>query len=150
MSARFWAKTDRSGGDSACWPWLRATVRGGYGYFRWGNRMGYAHRVAWELVRGAIPDGMRVLHRCDNPPCCNPAHLFLGTHADNMADRQAKRRQVRGESHGGARLTIEDVVAIRSRYASGDVTQAELGQVFGISHQQVSRIIRREKWKAET
>ena len=95
LDERFWAKVDRASSD-ACWPWLATHGRFGYGEFKVGGRSGRsvkAHRVAWELTHGPISDGLFVLHRCDNPPCCNPGHLFLGTHADNMRDMAQKGRQ---------------------------------------------------------
>lgn len=98
-ACRFWDKVC-FGQPDACWEWAGAR-KGSQGYGEFGvNRMpATAHRVAWELTHGPIPDGLFVLHRCDNPPCCNPAHLFLGTHQDNMADRDAKGRVAHGDAH---------------------------------------------------
>lgn len=79
--------------ESACLTWSGARSKGGYGQKRVEGRVLYVHRLAWEEAYGPIPDGLFVLHRCDNPPCYEPTHLFLGTNADNMADRDAKRRQ---------------------------------------------------------
>ncbi len=91
MTEKFWSRVDKSGGANACWPWTGSRLPTGYGqvYQAGGQRL-LAHRTAWELENGPIPDGMRVLHHCDNPPCCNPGHLFLGTDADNMNDRDQK------------------------------------------------------------
>ena len=89
--ARFWPKVDRSGGLGACWPWTGATGDRGYGHFWDGARYRHASRVAWILTH-EDPGPLFVLHRCDNPPCCNPAHLFLGTHQDNMDDMTEKGR----------------------------------------------------------
>lgn len=102
---RFWSKVDRGGGPDACWLWTAHKTRGGYGQLRVDGHQATAHRVSWELAHGPIPPGHGyhgtcVLHRCDNPPCCNPSHLFLGTNADNMADMKAKGRQARGDTHG--------------------------------------------------
>jgi HNH endonuclease len=89
---RFWSKVDRSGGAVTCWPWT-GWKRGGYGRLRVeGRKQVSAHRFVWETVHGTIPDGLGVLHRCDNPCCCNPKHLFLGTPLDNARDRDAKGR----------------------------------------------------------
>lgn len=90
--ARFWIRVDGSAGDDACWPWLGARDPKGYGQAgkRW-----RAHRVAMFLTNGPIPPGMFVCHHCDNPPCCNPAHLFIGTVTDNMRDCAAKGRTSR-------------------------------------------------------
>lgn len=99
---RFWRKVDKSGGPDSCWIWLGFTDRNKYGKFDMalptsGTKSVYAHRFSWELVNGPIPTGdhhgtMCVLHRCDNPSCCNPSHLFIGTHKDNMYDCIAKGR----------------------------------------------------------
>jgi len=85
----------------ACWVWLASTVGAGYGHFSLaGGRKILAHRFAWEQSKGAIPDGLKVLHRCDNPPCCNPNHLFLGTQADNVHDMMQKGRHRVGNKKG--------------------------------------------------
>lgn len=110
---RFWTTVDRSAGPDSCWP-SRLRKRGGYGQASRNGRMTGAHRLAYEFSIGAVPDSLFVLHRCDNRPCCNPAHLFVGTNADNMADMVAKGRsnKPRGDANGsrkpGARLVRGD------------------------------------------
>lgn len=97
----FWSKVDKSGGPDACWPWTAHTRRRGYGCIRLPGRNVVAHRYAWALTHGAEPTPDRfVCHRCDNPPCCNPAHLFLGDAAANMADMASKGRAATGDRHG--------------------------------------------------
>lgn len=88
---RFWRRVGR-GGDDACWPWDHPHAIHGYGEVQFNGRPARAHVVAWTLTNGAVPDGCHVLHRCDNPPCCNPAHLFVGTQQVNVADMHAKGR----------------------------------------------------------
>lgn len=88
---RFWENVDIRGEDE-CWEWRLARTSLGYGDLQWGEHTVYAHRVAWELTNGPIPDRMCICHHCDNPPCCNPAHLFLGTQRDNVQDSITKGR----------------------------------------------------------
>lgn len=104
-----------------------------------------SHRAAWELTHGPVPDGLFVLHRCDNPPCCNPAHLFLGTRGDNNRDARAKGRHVHGERVGTAKVTENEVILMRG-LAAGGILQKDLALIFGLQKMQVSRIVRRERW----
>jgi hypothetical protein len=104
------------------------------------------HRRAYEEDRGPIPKGLLVCHRCDNSLCVNPDHLFLGTDADNSADKVAKGRQARGVTQGQAKLTEEDVHAIRARYALGDISQRDLAAIFGVSQTLVRLIVNRKIW----
>ena len=163
---RFWSRADRSGGSDACWPWLQSLGSGGYGIWRIAigrnrTKTFRAHRMAWEMGNGAaIPPGIWVLHRCDNRPCCNPAHLSLGTRADNVADMVAKGRQAkgdrnssrsrpdklaRGSTNGRAKLSESDCVRIRSLRQSG-VTLREIAGIFGINDSHVSRIAKGKRW----
>lgn len=160
LETRFWHYVDKSNPDG-CWPWLSTRTDKGYGQIRAGGkprRYLLAHRLSYEMVRGPIPEGMVICHRCDNPPCVNPAHLFLGTHSDNMQDMLAKGRGLkgvpshpnsvrRGESNGSAKLTAEEVGVIRERYASGGVAYASLGEAYGVTAGMIWRIVRRKAWR---
>lgn len=92
--AHFWSKVDKSGGEDACWPWIRGRMLTSYVITRHNGRAMSAHRVAYTLAKGPIPPKLFVCHACDNPRCCNPRHLWTGTHVENMADKQKHRRAV--------------------------------------------------------
>lgn len=130
-----------------CQLWLRST-RNGYGQVFWQGRIIYTHRAAWECERGAIPDGMCVLHRCDNPPCRNIDHLFLGTHADNTADKVAKRRYAgggpRGEMSSFAKLTEIEILEIRA--VATDVPQRVIAATYRVHQTTVSKIRSGKTW----
>jgi hypothetical protein len=136
-----------SPGGNGCIEWTKARSTFGYGRITRGARgagWAFTHRVAWELANGPIPDGMCVLHRCDNPPCCNPDHLFLGTLSDNTQDMIAKGRgsghRPSGEAHPDARLSDTDVAEMR-RLAPSVGNYAELGRLFGVSKQHARNIV---------
>ena len=152
---RFWSYVDRSAGPDACWPWTRSKLKFGHGQIggqsgdvRW---MYPSHRVAYALHHGLVPEGQCVLHHCDNPPCCNPKHLFLGTRVDNMADMNAKGRHNyrthRGTDHGNAKLTDGDVREMRRAYAAKEATQCGLATRFGLTQATVWAILHRKTWK---
>jgi hypothetical protein len=149
---RYLAKVDRRGPDE-CWPWTASRNTFGYGTFKGdvvnGKQEQLAHRYGYRLLVGPIPDGMHVCHSCDTPPCQNPAHWFVGTHADNHADKVRKGRQSRvrfsGEANPHAKLTAADVAAIRERCAAGE-TQESVAQDFGVQQPAISRIIRGARW----
>ena len=142
---RFWRNVDRKGANE-CWEWKGAKIRTGYGRFKVGGKMVYTHRWSYERYRSEIPDGMFVCHHCDNPACVNPLHLFLGTQADNMADRDAKGRQIKGEAHSGAKLTEADVVAIKRRLQAGGETHKAIATDYGVSQRLISRINTGRQW----
>lgn len=133
-----------------CWLWTGATHAFGYGVIcvRHGKGNMVAHRAMWIEHNGPIPDGLQVLHKCDNPPCCNPDHLFLGTKKDNMQDMISKGRQKhdKGEKASKARLTERDVVDLR-RLALGGIARKELERIYGLTKSGVAAIIRRRAWK---
>jgi hypothetical protein len=147
LAVRLWLKVDKRGPDE-CWPWLAHRDKDGYGRIRLGGRGSpdvQASRVVWEVTYGPIPEGLCVLHRCDNPPCCNPAHLFLGSDADNRADKIAKRRHSAGLTHGRLRINREQGAEILVLWAHG-VTQREIAEHYGVSSQLISLVCLRKTW----
>ena len=128
--------------------WTAGTTRAGYGRFQVGGRPVYAHRLAWELANGPVPDGLHVLHRCDVRRCCTDDHLFLGTNADNNADMHTKGRGVFvcGSKHGMAKLTEAQAVEVFN--AGG--TQQDIAERHGICRSQVSHIKNRKNWAHAT
>jgi hypothetical protein len=142
---RFWANADRPHGPDECWPWKNSTAAGGYGMIRTKAGRLKAHRVAYRLAHGPLTEGMSVCHTCDNPACVNPAHLYQGTHKQNMRDRAARGRggDLRGERNGRARLTDDDIRAIRA----SDATNVALAAAFGVSDVMVSKVRRGVAWR---
>lgn len=140
----FWNKIDIRLEDE-CHPWKGSLDKDGYGVFSVGKRKLKAHRVAWELSNGKIPVGMCVCHKCDQRSCCNKKHLFIGTHADNMADCKDKGRTCQGARHGGSKLTEDQVREIASCYFSGE-TQSSVSKRFGVSQRVVSAIVLGKSW----
>lgn len=149
---RFWDKVLKV--ENGCWEWQAARDKDGYGKFGQNRKDLRAHRVAYKLMVDEIPDGVHVLHRCDNPPCCNPDHLFLGTNTDNMRDKMAKGRdnswKVSGENNVDAKLTNYDILAIRLEYAMGGNTQRKIGAAYGVSQSAIYLIVNRKNWKHVT
>lgn len=143
---RFREKVDKRGPDD-CWEWTGYRDKKGYGRFYDCNGVLYqANRVAYAITDGDTD--FCVLHHCDNPPCCNPNHLYAGTDADNARDRDKRGRaaDTRGEDNGRAKLTEDDVREIR-RLRAGGWLQCEIAEEFGIIRQQVSRICNCKQWK---
>jgi len=144
LSTRFWSKVDIKDPDQ-CWPW-EAGTRKGYGVIRVDGHDVQAHRVSWELYNEqSVPDGMMVLHECDNRKCVNPYHLFLGTHKENMDDRDVKGRQVQGERVHSAKLTSSDVRYIRK--VAHRFSCAALRKRFDVGQTTLREIIIGHTWK---
>lgn len=140
----FWKYVEPIMDDRGCWEWRGGLGRFGYGAMNVNGKTQRAHRVAWTIHRGDVPEGLCVLHRCDNPPCVNPAHLFLGTYLDNVRDMDEKGRRKSnpryGKENGNAKLTSEQAAEIVRRYNSGEKGTA-LAREFGMSQPRVSAII---------
>jgi hypothetical protein len=159
LEERFWDNVgpiDKNG----CWAWKGSKFRFGYGKMNHKNKAIAAHRVSWLIHNGGIPDNLCVLHSCDNPPCTNPKHLFLGSHADNAADRNKKGRQARGDRQGSrlhpesllrgsrhqnSKLTEQVVIRIRKERKGGE-TQQSLANKYRVSRSTISQIVRRKTW----
>lgn len=146
---RFWKKVDKRT-DGECWPWLGAkNNHSGHGHFmlrsKPDKKLVMAYRFMWMITFGRIPADMCICHRCDNPSCVNPAHLFLGTQADNLRDMREKGRQAVGEQCGKHLLTADDVIALRIQAALG-VSQTELAQRFNTVQSHVSKIVSGQRW----
>lgn len=153
VADRFWTKVDRRE-PNECWLWTAAIhADTGYGAFGWPclkSKSGWknvdAHRAAWELVFGFNPGCLDVLHTCDNPPCVNPGHLFLGTNKDNMLNMVLKGRSCRGEKNAKSKQTADRVALIRRSRASGE-SRASVADRFGMSLSGVDSIVYRKTWK---
>lgn len=148
----FWAKV-RIGGPNECWEWTGARNVRGYGNVRINKKYEKAHRLAWEFAHSHIPDGLWVCHICDNPPCCNPAHLMLGTPRANFVDMVLKRRaklrdnKAVGERNANAKLSAPDVIEIRRSYSMAEANQRQLAERYGVTPTVISSIVRGRTWR---
>lgn len=151
--------------------WKDALTDSGYGHVTYHQRQWKASRLAWALAKGPVPEGLWVLHKCDNPPCCNPGHLYLGTLDDNTRDMMTRRRHAsqnrtgympsgdehparkhpermaRGEQNGSARLTAGNVLAIRAEWDAGGMTLAALAARYGVAKSTINFIVQRKTWR---
>jgi Autographiviridae endonuclease len=136
---------------SGCWLWTGAKFRKGYGAIGRGKDAEgnlRANRASWILHVGEIPDGLQVLHKCDNPPCVNPAHLFLGTNLENRLDMVNKGRGCKGERHHCSKLTEDDVFEIRNFYRQ--LPRVPVSKLFGVSRQAIDFVLSKKNWKHAT
>lgn len=160
LTERFWSKVDKTSHPNGCWIWTGSRGRRGYGNFAIIEGKGVmrsilAHRLSYELANGEFSDDLCVLHKCDNPPCVNPDHLFLGTRYDNVQDMRAKGRQryighpgssgAQGEHHGNSKLTNETVRHIRALHKNG-LSYSKLATQFSVNKSTIERIVLRKSW----
>ncbi len=142
---RFWTFVDKR---ADCWLWTGACSGDGYGAFTLRHHvMISAHRFAYQIQIGPIPDGEHVLHRCDIKVCVRGEHLFLGNSRINSDDKVAKLRHSYGSSHGRAKLVEADIIAIRREYAAGDISQTTLARYYGVNQTIISDIVRHVTWR---
>ena len=144
---KFWQCVDFGIGDD-CWLWTGTKTDAGYGTVVFKGERTTAHRIAYKLTKGEIPNGLVLMHKCDNRPCCNPAHLKPGTQKQNLADMHAKGRQGDcrnfGGKNGNTRITFEKCEEMRRLHNEQNITQTALAKMFGLGQSHVSRIIRHE------
>ncbi len=135
----FWKKVDVKS-DNECWEWMGRKLKKGYGQFDYRGKGHSTNRFVWIIVYGEIPKGKLICHSCDNPPCCNPNHLFIGTILENNIDRDKKERYFK-------KLTWNKVNEIRELYKTGLYTHRSLGKKYGMSHRHMGDIINHVCWK---
>lgn len=144
IPSRFWQKVHKT---NSCWLWTGKRKTAGYGLlFLTGNRTVYAHRLSFEIHYGPIPDGLVICHKCDNPPCVNPEHLFAGTPAENVSDCCAKKRGNHGSRNHFHKLTEADVSAIKSMIANGS-ERKKIAQLFNVTRANIDLIASGKTWK---
>lgn len=144
IKERFWEKVDIRGEDD-CWNWMASKNKTGYGYFGIKGKNWKSNRAAWMLTNGDIPNGLSVCHHCDNPSCCNPVHLFLGTHTDNIRDGFNKNRYPKTHESRGVKLTSNQVIEIR-RLCEEGMRKRDIAQMYGVCRGTIGKISRRELW----
>ena len=139
LTSRYWEYVDIKG-EHECWEWIGSKTSAGYGLIYWQDELKYAHRLSLEFDDRPVPAKWHACHTCDNPPCVNPNHLFIGTPHDNVKDKVAKKRHAFGESHPNAKLTDTEVLEIR-KLASEGGWQAELAKRFNVHPGHISVIV---------
>lgn len=173
VEVRFWKYVAKPENPDGCWLWTGASMPGGYGQIirTWPNRTRVkASRLSYRMHKGEIPKGHGVLHKCDNPPCVNPDHLFTGTQKDNVDDMIAKGRaatgrrgrpnlklrykhgpnpKLRGENNHAHKLTNKQVAEIRESYSRKERTQDQLAEIYGVTRSGISKITRGKTWKTD-
>ena len=150
---RYWARVDKRGPDE-CWPWTGCDNGRGYGYVKHNGKVKTVHRLSYEMANGPIPEGdghhgICVCHSCDNRICQNPAHLFLGTHGDNMSDKASKGRaaSMPGTDNPNVKLTDDQVNEIREHYDYGEFTQKEIAEYYGVDRKLIHNIVYYKTWR---
>lgn len=144
MKARFESKFQKTEG---CWIWQAHVKETGYGQFTVDNKPARAHRVSYELYVGVIPEGLDVLHRCDNRKCVNPDHLFLGTNDDNIQDKVRKGRQLKGSKVIHSKLIESQVIEIKALHKAGNTARA-IAKQYGVSERAIGKIVNGQSWKS--
>ena len=133
--------------DSGCWEFIGGRGGSGYGYISIGYKeYESTHRLAYKLWCGPIPEGMIVCHKCDNKPCCNPDHLFLGTTKDNKLDEMIKGTHVKGSRQGASKLTEDDVLVIKRLIAEGNIPLTQIGRMYGVTSTSIYHIKNGTNW----
>jgi len=146
---RFWPKVEKEG-QGGCWVWIGTLRPDGYGVIGLGKRsdgIARVHRLSYEWANGPIPKGVFVCHKCDNRACVNPEHLFLGSAGDNTRDMISKGRNAHGERASFAKLTKEQVLGIRTRYAKGNISQYQLAKEYPVGRSMIGLIVTGERWR---
>jgi len=149
MKDNFWNFICIDTNGKGCWRWMGNLSRG-YGKFKADGVNYRAHRYSYQHLIGDIPDGMHVMHRCDNPSCVNPDHLTIGTHYDNMTDMvhkgRARGKGPRGSRNGASKFNEDQIINIRHQYDEGNISQAKLARKYDVTSAAINRIIHRQVW----
>jgi len=148
---RFWSRVDKESSPSGCWNWIGCKSPRGYGRFGIGKKMERANRISLALVVGSLKDDWHACHKCDNPSCVNPDHLWLGSPAENMQDMIKKGRRSnispKGECHGFSRLTENDAREIRERYIPWKFSRGTLAKIYGVSRGTIQAVLEGRTWR---